>query len=226
MKRWLSLGVLCLLSSARLFAGEPTTVWPYLFDDFLPCKIYFHSGETGSSQVNVHLLRNDLHYLHTDGKIYQADYQHEIARVVLADSTRLVRCENYFIEVLGETPQALVGRRTTGDFDRLNQGSGGYGTSSSTSATDRMASLPFMNTPQYHQIKTDRENGQTLPVSVRYCFVVNGELVYANKKEVSRLLPDAERKNFAAFLKTNKIKWKNHDDLRKVLEYISPYLAK
>ncbi len=208
----------------QLQAGEPTTVWPYLYDDFVNAQIYNNSGEMSRAKVNVHLLRNDLHYLN-NGRVYKAEYQNEVTYLLLDDSTRLVRCENCFIEVLGETPQAIVGRRTTGDYDRLTQGTGAYGTSSTTSATNELTSAPFVNTPSYQLISNERENGQVLPVTVRYCFVVNGEIVLANKKNIARLLPETERKEFDLFLKTHKIKWKEAESLRKVLDYISPRLA-
>ncbi len=226
MKGWMLAAFLAVAGLCQLQAGEPTTVWPYLYDDFVNALIYNDLGERSRAKVNVHLLHNDLHYLNTNGNIYKADYQDKVDRVVLEDSTILVRCEGYFVEVLGETKHAVVGRRTTGDYDRLTQGTGAYGTSSSTSATDNMSSVPFVNTPSYQLISSERENGQTLPVTVRYYFVVDNELVPANKKNVARLLPETDRKEFDAFLKTNKIKWKNSDSLRKVLEYISPKLAK
>ena len=123
MKRLLFAGLLGVITSLGLRAGEPTTMWPYLFDDFMEASIYSKSGNKGEAKVNIHLLRNDLHYLN-GSQIYCPDNQNDIGRVVFADSTEFVRCENFFIEVLGETPQAILGRRTTGDFDRLLQGTG------------------------------------------------------------------------------------------------------
>ncbi len=219
------LSLFACVAMGSLQAGEPTTVWPYLYDDFINAQIYSSSGERSQAKVNVHLLHNDLHYVH-NGNVYEAEYQDKVSHIVLEDSTQLVRCGNYFIEVIGETPQAVVGRRTTGDYDRLTQGTGAYGTSSSTSATDNLTSAPFMNTPSYQFISDERDNGQVLPVTVRYCFVIDGEIIYANKKNITRLLPESEQKEFATFLKTNKIKWKEAESLRKVLDYISPRLAK
>ena len=197
MKRLLFAGLLGVITSLGLRAGEPTTMWPYLFDDFMEASIYSKSGNKGEAKVNIHLLRNDLHYLN-GSQIYCPDNQNDIGRVVFADSTEFVRCENFFIEVLGETPQAILGRRTTGDFDRLLQGTGAYGTSSSTSAVDNLSSLQLGG----------------------------GEIVNANKKTVSKLLPESNRKEFNVFLKANKIKWSKVDHLQKVLEYISPLLGK
>ena len=227
MKRLLFAGLLGVITSLGLRAGEPTTMWPYLFDDFMEASIYSKSGNKGEAKVNIHLLRNDLHYLN-GSQIYCPDNQNDIGRVVFADSTEFVRCENFFIEVLGETPQAILGRRTTGDFDRLLQGTGAYGTSSSTSAVDNLSSLQLggIANLNYDMIRVERENGQTLPVSTRLCFIVGGEIVNANKKSVSKLLPESSRKEFNVFLKANKIKWSKVDHLQKVLGYISPLLGK
>ena len=226
MKRIVFVEMLLLLFSVGLFASEPTTMWPYLFDDFQEAVIYTHDGNRGESKVNIHLLRNDLHYLN-GSQIYTPDNQNEVSRVVLADNRVFVRCEDCFIEVFGETPQAIVGRRVTGDFDRLLQTPGAYGTSSSTSAVDKLSSLQIggISNLNHDLIRVERENGETLPVTERIYFVVGGELYSANKRAVTKLLPKSEKKAFGAFLKENKIKWKDPESLRKVLEYISPRLA-
>ena len=57
-------------------------------------------------------------------------------------------------------------------------------------------------------------------------FVIDGQLYNANKRTISKLLPEADQKEFNAFLKKNKVKWNKEEGLQKVLEYISPLLAK
>lgn len=229
MRKFLFAGMVGLFASLWLSvsAQEPTTMWPYLFTDFTEATLHFRSGETGQAKVNIHLLHNDLHYLN-GSKIFTTDNQNDVARIVLPDNRAFVRCENLYIEVLGETPQAILGRRTTGDFDRLTQGTGAYGTSSSTSAVDNLSSLQIggLTNLNYDIIRVDRENGQTLPLSVRFCFVIDGQIYNANKRTISKLLPEADQKEFNAFLKKNKVKWNKEEGLQKVLEYISPLLAK
>lgn len=228
MKKFLLAGFLGLsaLLTLSVHAGEPTTMWPYLFDDFTEATYYFRSGEKGSARVNIHLLRNDLHYLN-GSQIYTTNGQNEIARIVLADSTQFVRCEDKFVQVLGETPQALFGRWTNGDFDRLLQNKGAYGTSSSTSATNKLSSLQIggISNLNYDLIRVERENGQTLPLTSKMCFVIGGQMYNANKRTISKLLPESKQKEFNAFLKANKVKWNKVEGLQKVLDYISPLLA-
>ena len=84
MKRLLFAGLLGVITSLGLRAGEPTTMWPYLFDDFMEASIYSKSGNKGEAKVNIHLLRNDLHYLN-GSQIYCPDNQNDIGRVVFAD---------------------------------------------------------------------------------------------------------------------------------------------
>ena len=57
MKRLLFAGLLGVITSLGLRAGEPTTMWPYLFDDFMEASIYSKSGNKGEAKVNIHLLR-------------------------------------------------------------------------------------------------------------------------------------------------------------------------
>ena len=226
MKRIMFVELLLLLFSTQLFASEPTTMWPYLFDDFQDAVFYTRDGNKGEAKVNIHLLRNDLHYL-KGSQIYSPDNQNDVARVILADSSVFVRCEDYFIEVWGETPQAVVGRRVTGDFDRLLQTPGAYGTSSSTSAVNKLSNLQIggISNLNHDLIRVERENGETLPVTERIYFVVDGKLYGANKRTISKLLPKSGQKEFDKFLKENKIKWKEQESLCKVLQYVSPRLA-
>ena len=230
MKKFLFAGLMVLFASLGGSVSaqhEPTTMWPYLFEDFTDATLYFRSGEKGKARVNIHLLHNDLHYLN-GSKIFTTDNQNDVARIVLPDSSAYMRCENLYVEVLDEIPQAVLGRKTTGDFDRLFQGTGAYGTSSSTSATDQLSSLQLggITNLNYDLIRVERENGQTLPLSVRFCFIIDNQIVNANKRSISKLLTKADQKEFNAFLKKNKVKWNKVEGLRQVLEYISPLLAK
>lgn len=49
MRKFLLAGFLGLfaLLSLPVSAGEPTTMWPYLFDDFTEATLYFRSQEKG-----------------------------------------------------------------------------------------------------------------------------------------------------------------------------------
>ena len=194
MKRLLFAGLLGVITSLGLRAGEPTTMWPYLFDDFMEASIYSKSGNKGEAKVNIHLLRNDLHYLN-GSQIYCPDNQNDISRVVFADSTEFVRCENFY-RGIGRDTAAILGRRTTGDFDRLLQGTGAYGTSSSTSAVDNLSSLQLggIANLNYDMIRVEREKRADITGVSRLCFIVGGEIVNANKKSVSKLLPESSRK--------------------------------
>lgn len=112
MKRLLFAGLLGVITSLGLRAGEPTTMWPYLFDDFMEASIYSKSGNKGEAKVNIHLLRNDLHYLN-GSQIYCPDNQNDIGRVVFADSTEFVRCENFLSRYWARHRKrfSVVGRR-------------------------------------------------------------------------------------------------------------------
>lgn len=161
-------------------------------------------------------------------QIYCPDNQNDIGSVVLPTVPNSYVARIFLSRYWARHRKrfSVVGRRA--DFDRLLQGTGAYGTSSSTSAVDNLSSLQLggIANLNYDMIRVERENGQTLPVSTRLCFIIGGEIVNANKKSVSKLLPESNRKEFNVFLKANKIKWSKVDHLQKVLEYISPLLGK
>ena len=53
MKRLLFAGLLGVITSLGLRAGEPTTMWPYLFDDFMEASIYSKSGNKEIGRAHV-----------------------------------------------------------------------------------------------------------------------------------------------------------------------------
>ena len=61
---------------------------------------------------------------------------------------------------------------------------------------------------------------ERLPVNSSLFLVIGNELIPANKKSVSDL-PGVDKKDFSKFLKSEKIKWNEVDDLVKVLKYIT-----
>ena len=71
---------------------EPNTKWPYLYEDFQQGTIFFQDNQKNSStELNVHLLGNVLHYLGKDGKIYQSDDKN-VMRVEIGSDAYWVRC--------------------------------------------------------------------------------------------------------------------------------------
>jgi hypothetical protein len=63
MKKLLTIALLlCATIAGYSQEYEPTEGWPYLFKDFKSAIVYYNDGKAESANVNVHLMKNDLHF--------------------------------------------------------------------------------------------------------------------------------------------------------------------
>jgi hypothetical protein len=68
-------------------------------------------------------------------------------------------------------------------------------------------------------MKLERNDGKDLPLIEEYYFIFGDKIVEATRKEVEKSLGDNGKTKLKAFVKQNKIKWKNEDSLVKLLEF-------
>ena len=78
----------------------------------------------------------------------------------------------------------------------------------------------YLLTDVYADLLAIKEESETLPVNKNLFIVIGLEQIPANKKSVAAL-EGVDKKAFSAFLKSEKIKWNDPQDLVKVLDYIS-----
>jgi hypothetical protein len=66
MKRLL-LQILFLLTGLSVYAEyEPTTVWPYIYENFADGIVVYSNGQANKAKFNVHLEAAELQYLEGD----------------------------------------------------------------------------------------------------------------------------------------------------------------
>ena len=110
------------------------------------------------------------------------------------------------------------------DFSQLTQGSGGaYGSSLNSSASNQLSSLDLggLNRPEHGMMLQEKHDGREIPVSTVYYFAIGGQCIEANKSEVLKYVGESRKADFTRFAKEKKVKWKNADSLKTVLEYLS-----
>ena len=72
------------------------------------------------------------------------------------------------------------------------------------------------------ELKSSKEDGSVLPTTSKLYLVLPDKVIYATKKDVNEIY-GIDKKAFSAFLKENKVSWKDPQDLLRVIDYISIY---
>ena len=204
---------------------EPTTTWPYLYDDFTQGELKSLAGQTRSGMFNIHILHGRTHFI--DGNIIREISPSEVYSVKIGS--------DYFVNVGGEMMKVLamegnvcVTEKQEIDMVSLNATGGAYGSSSSTLATTALSSLENigngMTATNHMELKNSKEDGKTLPMLKKTYIVMPGKAIFAAKKDVVEK-SGMDAKELNAFMKENKIKWKNPQSLLTLALYINEKTA-
>ena len=163
-----------------------------------------------------------LHYVGKDGKVYAND-NHRIARVEIGQDAYIV-VDNRLMQVVSQKGADVLLKLELADFSQLTQGSGGaYGSSLNSSASNQLSSLDLggLNRPEHGMMLQEKHDGRAIPVSTVYYFAIGGQCIEANKGEVMKYAGEERKAELTRFIKEKKVKWKNEDSLKTVLEYLS-----
>ena len=201
---------------------EPNTKWPYLYENFEQGTIYFQDNQKNSStELNVHLWGNALHYLGSDGKIYQSNDKN-VMRVEIGSDAYLF-CDHQLMQIVSTEGTAVLVKLTKGEFDSMQSGGGAYGASLNSSASRDLTSLDLggLDTPELGKMLQEKNDGRIIPTSVHYYFILGGQQVEATKKGVERHVGSDKVADLQKFVKENKIKWKKEDSLTALLKFLT-----
>ena len=211
----------CLLLLLLYFTGHAqdiTTMWPYAYPEFVNGTIYFTDSSTLQAPVNVHLQKSRLHYLER-GIIKEA----KIAEIVLVDvcADKYYVRRNEFLRVLAGNARVFLAALTLADFNAIMESGGAYGSSSNVQATRKLSSIEIggINITNHVELKSKKDAGSLLQVSVKYYFVTNDEFYPATRKGIAEKLSGERKDAFNRFIKQHKIKWNNPESLKTVLDF-------
>lgn len=238
MKRGILLGVYLCLSVGLAFSNTvsqeydiqvvvqdyiPTTTWPYLFENFQDAIIYTESGKSQQQvKANLHLEYCTLQYLEGD-KIIQVE-PHDILKVVMNGET-FIYMNGELVQLIGVEAGNAIVKRVKVNVSSLivSSGSGAYGMGTDVSASKKVRSLQIsgITNMTYSQMKVEQNEGKELSLDIEFFFLLNDgkEIIKATKREVEKSLGDNGKTKLKAFLKQNKIKWKEEASLIKLLEF-------
>ena len=199
---------------------EPNTKWPYVYENFTDGAIYLEGNKKTEAKLNIHLWGNKLHYLNDAQRIFQSGDK-GIIRVEIG-SDAYIYSDRQLVKILAVEQSNLVVELTKGDFDELFAGTGAYGSSLNSSASQDLSSLDLggMDTPELGKMLQERNDGRSIPLKHQFYFIINGKQIKANKKDIESILIPEKQKMWKAFLKDNKVNWKNPESLKAVLSFI------
>jgi len=208
---------------------QPKDSWPYIGQEFLPGSVYSLTGQLQApGNLNICIIDGKLHYVQ-GSTIMEAD-MNQVYTAVVGDSEYINRMGR-MLKVLAKTDYGYVLEDTYVDMDELNKVDIGYGVSSST-ASSRSTSLMGVGLDglqginvlerfgrEYDKISLQKDSGSKLPTRTKVYLFTKNVQVPATKRDVLSL-SNISKSATSAFLKNNKIKWKDVSDLEKVVEFL------
>lgn len=221
---------LCLsfLIAVSAYAQEesPTVNWPYLFPDFVEGKLIRLNKDPLTARFNIHLSLSQLHYV-DKGKIKEVNARGVVDLIVGDEVYHFV--QGKMLKVLAQVESGYVVEEKRANYSSVVKDDSAYGTSSLSSSTTKTYLYNenvlnqyngYLLTDVYEDLYAIKNGSEKLPVRTNRYFVIGNDMIPAHKNGVSSL-ENVEKKAFNAFLKANKIKWNDVDDLVKVLNYIT-----
>lgn len=239
MKKKIIISAILLLSSlmagAQLYqpkeswapSHEPRESWPFLYDDFKEGTTRTRTGELISGALfNITATDSKLLYI-KDDTIMLADMS-SVFTVRIEDDVYL-NVLGQLYKILSELDKGLVLSRYALDVDEFNKVQIGYGVSSSTgSAQGLQVSLDgrfnFVNM-SVQQSWHDKDSGPVIPMKETLYVYVHNTLIPATQSTVTTW-PGVNKKEAKAFIKKEKIKWKQTESLERIIIFLDSQLNK
>lgn len=226
MKRLLFLFV-GILMAADIFAQDyiPTANWPYLYPEFMEGELVRARNKRNKAQFNIHLDLGALHYVE-NGIIKESATLDVVSLIIGEDVFRNVGGK--MLKVMAESESGYVVQETRANYSAVVRDDGAYGTTALNSTTTKTylhnqnvvnSYNGYLLTDVYADLLAMKDDAEILPVRQDLYLVMRQELIPADKKSVADL-EGVDKKAFKAFLKAERIKWDEPEDLVKVMDYI------
>ncbi len=223
MKKLLFLFVAAFMAVAASAQDEmPTVNWPYLYPDFVQGELMQIGGGTSKGLYNIHLGQGALHLVE-NGQIGEISVQKVMKVTMGEDVFRNVGGKMY--KVLAEGKEGYVVMETLADYSAIVRDDGAYGGSLSNAAKgfsydENYGNYSYLVTNNYSDLLSIKNESEELPVTKNTYLVIDNQLHQANKKSVLAI-DGVDKKAFAEFLKANDIKWKEPEDLVKIIDFVT-----
>ncbi len=217
MKKFL-IAAAMLLAALSAKAQEYSTAWPYLYQTFTDGSVVLKGGAKFQQPLNIHILHGALHYLE-DGVVKEAKLEDVLTVRIGEDS--FLNVGGQMMKVLASSENGTVCELALGDFERLLAGTGAYGTTATTSATQKFSSLEIAGQPLQNHMEMweSRHDGERVDLVKKTYLVLPGNFVEASRRGVEAMLDDAQKASFKQWLKVHKVKWNDPASVLSVADF-------
>ena len=224
MKRLLLICIAALSAAVAVAQNvSPTVNWPYMYPDFVEGEMEKMGGQIEKGRYNIHLNVGALHYLN-DGTIKEHPTVGVKSMTIGDDVYRNVGGK--MLKVLAQTEGGFVVMETLANFTGIISRDGAYG--GAVANRDKTFSHQenngsfngYLVTDNYKDLIAIKDDSDKVPVTRKIFIVIGHQMIFANKSTVIDMT-GVNKKAFSAFLKSNDIKWKDPEDLVKVIDYIT-----
>lgn len=213
------LALIAALAAFTLQAQKCSTMWPYLYPEFREGTIYMAGGQKVVQQVNVHTLKGRLHFI--DKGVIKEAVSDEVLVVEIGEDKYM--CVNSDImKVVKSEEHGFIADLILGDFNKLNNSNGAYGTSTTNSATQKLTSIDIAGKVNQNHMEMweNRQNGELVDLVHHYYIVTPDQTLEATRKDIESSLSNEGKTEFKSWMKTNKIKWNDPESLISLLDFL------
>ncbi len=180
-------------------------------------------GQFEKGRYNIHLNVGALHYLN-NGTIKEHPTVGIKSMTIGDDVYRNVGGK--MLKVLAQTEGGFVVMETLANFTGIISRDGAYG--GAVANRDKTFSHQenngsfngYLITDKYEDLLAIKDDSDKVPVTRKIYIVIDNLLIFANKSSVIDMT-GVDKKAFSAFLKSNQIKWKEPEDLVKIIDFIT-----
>ncbi len=210
--------MLSVLFSLR--AQDYSTAWPYLYPTFTEGTILLRDGTKFQQPLNIHILRGALHYI-DDGVVKEALLGDVLTAQIGED--RYMNVGGQMMKLVAGEGDTFVAKLSLGDFERLMQGSGAYGTSAVTDATRKLTSLDIAGQPNQNHMEMweSRHGGDRVNLIEKLYLVLPGKYYEATRRSFEAALDATQKAGFKQWSKSHKIKWNDPESILSIAEFLN-----
>ncbi len=203
---------------------QPTTVWPYIYEDFSQGMVLFKDGKANKSSINIHLNSGELQYLDGD-RIMTANVEDVDCAVM--NEVKYVVAEKKMMKVILENDQhtAFVLNCMLADLDALYSSQGAYGSNTNTQAVRAQVSVDLggLGASSHAKLLAEKkeDSGKFITVKEKKYIKVGTVVAPAYQKDIESAFGLSGNQDWKSFLKSEKIKFRKDADLLRVAEFLA-----
>lgn len=202
-------------------AQDPTTTWPYLYPEFKEGTAFLKDESQVIQKYNIHIRHDKLHYIDKQGIVREAILGDVL--MVEIDGDAYYNVNGEMMKIAAKTEKGFVVAEILGDFAALLETGGAYGTSSTTSATQKLSSIDTDSqiNQSYMLLQQGKREGAMVDLVTKWYLVGPSFKIPATKKDVESIVPEDRKADWKAWQKANKVKWNKPESLAGVVEFLT-----